>query len=119
MISGTPDLVFTNSESVIVWDFKTGLRDSENEASYWFQLMCYGLGYAQSMKLTKDANIVISLLYLDQNNLVSKSFSLEQITQILFNFWKKTESLDQVNSHHCSSCDYSTICSKGKSSSLC
>ncbi len=119
MISGTPDLVFTNSESVIVWDFKTGLRDSENEASYWFQLMCYGLGYAQSMNLTKDANIVISLLYLDQNNLVSKSFSLEQITQILFNFWKKTESLDQVNSHHCSSCDYSTICSKGKSSSLC
>lgn len=118
MISGTPDLVFVNKlkegqKKIVVWDFKTGLRHPESEASYWFQLKCYAFAYAKLNHLGPDKKMEISLLYLDQQEIVTEVFSVDEITQDLFGFWKKTESLDQVNSKHCSLCDYSNICQKG------
>ncbi len=118
MISGTPDLIFLNSDRLVVWDFKTGIRDQMSEENYWFQLMSYALAYGNLNHFTPDKNIEISLLYLDQKEIVSKNISLDEITQTLFSYWKKTESLNQVNAHHCSHCEYSNICQKGKSSSF-
>lgn len=116
MISGTPDLVFINpDEKIVVWDFKTGIRSAEVEDSYWFQLMSYALAYSQIKQLTQDKRVELSLLYLDQMNVVTKTFTMNEITQSLFSSWKKTESLNQVNPLHCPHCDYSNICRKGQS----
>ena len=117
MISGTPDLIFFNKNSdLVVWDFKTGMRNEKQEASYWFQLLSYAYAYGNLKNFTKDKKISLSLLYLDQKQNITKIYSLDEITQLLFISWKKTESLDQVNLEHCSHCEYSTICHKGKSS---
>jgi hypothetical protein len=114
MISGTPDLVFINKEdSVVVWDFKTGKRDELNEANYWLQLFCYGYAYAQKMQLSQEGSVELALIYLDEKLPVSKKFSVKEITQLLFQEWCKTESLNQVNPLHCSKCDYQKICKKG------
>ena len=116
MISGTPDLVFENDDELVVWDFKTGLRDEESEASYWFQLMCYGYAYANLKHFTPEKMIPLTLIYLDQKKLVTQNLTLAQISQILFENWAKTESLNQVNLNYCSRCDYSPICIQYKSS---
>ena len=114
MVSGTPDLVFINQEdSVVVWDFKTGKRDELNEANYWLQLYCYGYAYAQKMQLSEAARVEIALIYLDEKCPITKSFSVKEITQLLFQEWRKTESLNQVNTRHCCRCEYQTICKKG------
>ena len=110
MISGTPDLIFEDQDSVVVWDFKTGLRDEKNEESYWFQLMCYGYAYAKLKHFTPEKMIPLSLVYVDEKKLVNKTMSLAQISQILFENWTKTESLNQVNLNHCPACDYSSMC---------
>jgi CRISPR/Cas system-associated exonuclease Cas4 (RecB family) len=116
MVTGTPDLIFENEDSIIVWDFKTGLRDEKNEASYWFQLMAYGYAYANLKHFTPEKMISLSLVYIDQKKIVTQEKSLKEITHLLFGNWSKTESLNQVNLNHCSSCEYSTICRHYKSS---
>ena len=114
MISGTPDLIFSNEKELVVWDFKTGARDEESETSYWFQLMSYAYAYGNLKHFTPDTEIEMALLYVDQKNLIKKKISLNEITQTLFGYWKKTESLDQINPIHCSKCEYSSICQKGQ-----
>lgn len=116
MISGTPDLIFENDESLIVWDFKTGIRDEEQEESYWFQLMCYGYAYANLKHFTPEKMLPLTLLYIDQKKAVTKTLSLAEISKLLFEKWIKTESLNQVNLNHCSHCDYASICIHYKSS---
>ncbi len=118
MISGTPDLVFICNEKIVIWDFKTGLRDAEGETGYWFQLGAYAFAYGQMNNLNHDDEIEMSLLYVDQKELVSKKMTFNQLTQILFSDWKKTESLNQIIPSHCSRCDYSGICKKGETSLL-
>ena len=114
MISGTPDLVFMSpEEKLVVWDFKTGERNCDNEESYWFQLMSYAYAYAKLKHFTQEKKVEVSLLYLDQEEIISRIFSVNELDQVLFSFWKKTEFLNQVNNKHCSFCDYSTICKKG------
>ena len=116
MISGTPDLIFESADEIIVWDFKTGKRNEEEEASYWFQLMCYGYGYANLKQFTPEKMIPLSLVYIDQQKIITKQMTLAEITTILFENWSKTESLNQVNLNHCMSCEYSSICYHYKSS---
>jgi ATP-dependent helicase/nuclease subunit A len=116
MISGTPDLVFEDDNEIIVWDFKTGHRDESTEESYWFQLMCYGYAYANLKCFTPEKMIPLTLIYVDQKLLVSKTLSLAQISQYLFENWSKTESLNQVNLNHCPNCEYSSICLYAKTS---
>lgn len=116
MVTGTPDLIFENDDSIIVWDFKTGQRSEQDEASYWFQLMCYGYGYANLKHFTPEKMISLSLVYIDQKKIITQEKSLKEITHLLFGNWSKTESLNQVNLNHCSSCEYSTICCHYKSS---
>lgn len=116
MISGTPDLVFENSDTLIVWDFKTGIRDENNEESYWFQLMSYAYAYAKLKQFTPEKMIPLTLVYVDQKKLVTKNLTVSQITDFLIAIWIKTESLNQVNLSHCSHCEYSSICTYYKSS---
>ena len=116
MISGTPDIVFLNKEdSLIVWDFKTGKRDEQKESHYWLQLFCYAYAYSQKMHLSQEREVEVALVYLDEKNLVSRKYSVKEITQLLFFEWSKTESLNQVNYSHCSNCEYNKICQKAKS----
>lgn len=116
MISGTPDLIYEDDENVIVWDFKTGIRDESNEESYWFQLMCYGYAYGKLKHFTPEKMIPLTLLYVDQKRSVTKTLSLSEISKLLFEKWVKTESLNQVNFNHCKHCDYNPICIHYKSS---
>jgi ATP-dependent helicase/nuclease subunit A len=116
MISGTPDLIFENEDDLIVWDFKTGGRDEDNEESYWFQLMCYAYAYANLKRFTPEKSIPLTLLYIDQKKSITRALRLSQISELLFVKWSKTESLNQVNFNHCSHCDYSSICIHYKSS---
>jgi ATP-dependent exoDNAse (exonuclease V) beta subunit len=114
MISGTPDLVFIdkNFTKVVVWDFKTGNRYDENEASYWFQLMCYAYGIGKIYPLGTEAEIEINLIYIDEKKNVSQKRSLSEISRELFSVWNKTESLYQVNLKHCPVCEFASICKK-------
>ncbi len=113
MISGTPDVVFCDKlNNLVIWDFKTGNRNSENESSYWFQLHCYAFAYAKLKNIHLDQSIEISLLYVDQSEVVTQKLSLEEISQLLWLQWIKTESLNQVNLLHCPYCEYSNICHK-------
>lgn len=116
MISGTPDLVFEAEDEIIVWDFKTGQRDEHSEEAYWFQLMCYGYAYANLKHFTPEKMIPLSLIYVDQQKLITKVLSLAEISQFLFENWAKTESLNQVNLSHCKQCEYSSICVYAKTS---
>lgn len=119
MVSGTPDLVFikqNGGKEIIVWDFKTGKRNPAEEDSYWFQLMSYAYAYANISHLSLNEKIELSLLYVDQKEVVTKTHTLNEITQTLFSYWKKTEFLNQVNSAHCLNCEYSSICRKGEKS---
>jgi ATP-dependent helicase/nuclease subunit A len=114
MISGTPDIVFTNENELVIWDFKTGIRNEADEASYWFQLASYGHAYSRILKYDQYKTVVLSLLYVDQKNIVTKKFSVDEINQLLFSYWKKTNSLDQINPSHCPNCNYQKLCTKGK-----
>lgn len=119
MISGTPDLVFVNeSENIVVWDFKTGIRHLDAEAAYWFQLMSYAYAYGNLKQFSPDKKIEISLLYIDQAEVITQNLSLDEITQMLFTHWQKTESLNQVNLKHCLACSYSSICKKSEKTTL-
>lgn len=116
MISGTPDLVFLNQRKIIVWDFKTGQRVPSDEDSYWFQLMIYGYAYALLKNCPEDFIIELSLIYLDEKEVASRALTRKELTQVLFEYWSKTERLDQMNTSHCSHCEYSSICHRGASS---
>ncbi len=116
MISGTPDLIFESDDEIIVWDFKTGIRNNSNEESYWFQLMCYGYAYACLKHFTPEKIVPLTLLYIDEKQSVTKMLSLADISTFLFDKWSKTESLNQVNLSHCSHCEYASICIHNKSS---
>ncbi len=110
MISGTPDLIFTDENNVIVWDFKTGLQDESSEENYWFQLMCYGYAYAKLKHFGPEKMIPLSLVYIDEMKVVTKTMSFHEMNDILFENWSKTEFLNQVNTQHCQKCEYSSIC---------
>lgn len=116
MISGTPDLVFLNERKIIIWDFKTGQRNLSDEDSYWFQLMIYGYAHALLKNYPEDHVVELSLVYLDEKVVAARSFTKKELTQVLFDYWNKTERLDQMNTSHCSHCEYSSICHKGASS---
>lgn len=116
MISGTADLVFEGDDEIIVWDFKTGQRDETSEEAYWFQLMCYGYAYANLKQFTPEKMIPLSLVYVDQQKIITRAMSLSEMSSLLFENWSKTESLNQVNLNHCLKCEYSSICCHYKSS---
>lgn len=117
MVSGTPDIVFLKNDEIVIWDFKTGQRDEKNEGHYWFQLFCYGLAYFNLKQFTPEKKVVLALLYLDEEKLIQREISGEEINESLFGVWQKTDSLHQVNLNHCFSCEYSSICHKNATSS--
>ena len=110
MISGTPDLVFENENEVVVWDFKTGSREIYNEDHYWFQVYCYGYAYANLKQYAPEKMITLSLVYVDEKQIINRRISLDEMTSTLFEKWSKAERLYQVNHDHCSHCEYSSLC---------
>lgn len=114
MITGTPDLTFENEKELIVWDFKTGGKKIGNEEHYWFQLYCYAYAKSTLNHFTPEKKITMSLLYLDELKVETRELCLDEISTFLFEVWKKTECLSQVNSFHCQYCEYSSICHKTK-----
>lgn len=110
MLTGTPDIVFHNEKNLVVWDFKTGARHIDNEEHYWFQLFCYAYAYGKLKHFVQEKMITVSLVYLDTQELVSKELSLAEIEHYLFENWKKTKCLNQVNHSHCKHCEYREIC---------
>lgn len=110
MLTGTPDIVFHNENELVVWDFKTGTRHLDNEEHYWFQLFCYAYAYGKLKQFVQEKMITVSLVYLDTQELVSKELSLSEIEHYLFENWKKTKCLNQVNTSHCKHCEYREIC---------
>ena len=112
MIAGTPDIFFITKNNIAVWDFKTGLRNEEDEASYWFQLMCYAYGIGKIYPVPPESQIEMRLLYVDEKKDAVKKLSYQEISRELFLIWEKTECLYQVNPKHCLQCEYSSICKK-------
>jgi ATP-dependent exoDNAse (exonuclease V) beta subunit len=110
MITAIPDLILVKNNQIEVWDFKTGLRNENNEESYWFQLACYAYGHGVLNNLDQEISFNLKLLYLDQKDIVSKTLKLKEINEYLFKTWKKIENLYQVNLNHCGFCEYKSMC---------
>jgi len=111
MLSGTPDLVIEKiNTSFEVWDFKTGKTRPANEESYWYQLYCYGYSLYSRGMIDQNAQLVFSLIYVDQQIKLSQELSISEISEKLFSAWKKLNEFDQVNLDHCDKCQYAGIC---------
>ena len=108
VISGTADLVaFDKALGLLeVWDFKTGKRDD----SYWFQLFCYGYGFARKYALEGNQTVNMAIVYLDKREIVRKAMSFSQIKKEVEREWAKTNDLSRTNREHCSSCSYQNLC---------
>ncbi|MCK5884122.1 MAG: PD-(D/E)XK nuclease family protein, partial [Bacteriovoracaceae bacterium] len=107
-INGIPDLII-EGEHPQVWDFKTGARKIETEESYWFQLMAYGYSQYQLGRVDRAYSIELVLAYLDEKEVVSRSFDYSAICKGLFSVWQKTACFSPRTSH-CGSCEYRPIC---------
>ncbi len=112
-ISGIPDLILDplKSDKIYqVWDFKTGERNSEKEQTYWFQLMVYGYSSYLLGKNPRANSVKLVLAYVDQQLLVEKEFSFEEVENCLSMEWGKLANLGQINSDHCPHCQFGNIC---------
>lgn len=121
MISGIPDLIVSDDsgECLEVWDFKTGRVKSQVPESYWFQLHAYAYaGYKESGDTRSQKPIKLVLCYVDEERIVDKTVSKEEVENYLWRHCQNLGNPDQVNTEHCSSCDFNKIC-KGKSLSSC
>lgn len=115
MVSGIPDLLLKPKNEIHdleIWDFKTGSRKKETEASYWFQLYCYALA-AYNLKLHNiDRRIKLVLFYVDTQQIVENEVSYENVNNYLFEYWSLLKRPWEVNLEHCESCLYNNICQK-------
>lgn len=113
MISGTPDLILVpkiKNDLVRVWDFKTGKRKPTHEINYWFQLYLYAYASFELALTDKNEPIELTLAYVDEKELVSRSFSFQEISNLIKATWLKLDHLDEVNRDHCDRCPYQNLC---------
>jgi hypothetical protein len=110
MISAIPDLVLFHEDKLEIWDFKTGRRKVDDEESYHFQLKAYAMGLSKVYGVGQELKIELKLLYLDQKETVSNSYTLSEIISNLLSVWQKTECLSRTNLNHCKSCEYHSLC---------
>jgi ATP-dependent helicase/nuclease subunit A len=110
MITSIPDAILVTAGSFQVLDFKTGTRHVENENAYWFQLMSYAFGFGLLKSFDQNSEVSLHLMYVDQKDMISKSFKLKEIRDELFKVWSLTSKLYQINQTHCSFCEYRKMC---------
>ncbi|MBC98156.1 MAG: hypothetical protein CME63_10425 [Halobacteriovoraceae bacterium] len=108
MISGTPDFYILGDNYLEVWDFKTGRVSEEKMAPYWFQLLCYA--HALSTGISEESPIKLVLSFVDEKRNLEKEYTISEITDLLYEQWKKTENPDQINKEHCQFCLYEKLC---------
>lgn len=110
MISGIADLVLLEKEgdSAEVWDYKTGKLSDDKLVGYWFQLYCYAHAYFGFNKNLKT--IKLKLFFVDEEKILEKTISQNEVTQYLRDEWQKLSNLAQVNESHCQVCSYRKIC---------
>ena len=110
MISGTPDACIVNSDELIVLDYKTGSLDRDHLDAYWFQVYCYAYAMIKTKQIAPEKKIIVTLMFVDEEVSLTKTLSFEEVQDFLYDQWRKTECLTQVNHKHCLKCEYSSIC---------
>lgn len=109
MVSGIPDLIIRHSQSIMIWDFKTGLKQKDNQ-HYWLQLKLYAFALWQLGQVDQDDPIELSLLYLDTEEKESLTVNFNQTRAEIFSLWQLSNSVHQVNRQHCPLCHYGKLC---------
>lgn len=109
MISGIPDLFIIDekNQELEVWDFKTGVSKEAKDMGYWFQVACYAHALSKKYAISK---LKLALYYIDSDQFKTIEISAEQNDRFLSNIWKRIYNLDQVNTEHCSVCEFGKIC---------
>lgn len=115
MISGIPDLIISPKSEELefeIWDFKTGRYSEDKLAPYWFQLMCYAYSQYLSPNHKKNKQIKLVLCFVDEQKMVEKRVSLENVENFLKQEIVKTNQPQVVNTDKCDYCPYDIICKK-------
>ena len=110
MISGTPDACIVNPDELIVLDYKTGRLDREHLDAYWFQVYCYAYAMIKTKQIAPEKKIIVILMFVDEETSLTKTLTYDEVQDFLYDQWRKTECLTQVNHKHCLKCEYSSIC---------
>lgn len=109
MVSGTPDLLLID-EIVEVIDFKTGGALKSDDEHYWLQLVSYAYSVLQSEHKSRVNKFLLTLVYTDAQEEISKEFTISEIEDHLFTQWKKTSELDKMNTSSCAKCSFGNLC---------
>jgi len=112
MITGIPDFYSINkkNKSCFIWDFKTGRSNISKLDGYWFQLKMYAYALFKLKMITKDTKVIVSLLFVDEENKIDKEISYIDIESFLKEIKGKMQKLGLENRDHCSSCGYGNLC---------
>lgn len=113
MISGTPDLVLipkNDPDEFVIVDFKTGRSNPTKEVPYWFQLKAYAHAINITQSQSAFSKVRLELWFVDDKEVKSESFTLNEINQFLDQSWSKLSSPSSMNSEHCSMCSFGKIC---------
>ena len=115
MISGIPDLILQPMDLLgeyEIWDFKTGKISEEKLEPYFMQLMAYA--YAQYIlgHNSKDKPTKLVLCFSDENELVERIVSFENVEKYLMEKLSLTKDPTVVNTNYCEYCPYDLICQK-------
>jgi ATP-dependent helicase/nuclease subunit A len=115
MVSGIPDLYLKNKQNgqlSEIWDFKTGQRGESKEKPYWFQLYCYAHAAYELNLVERENSIKLVLCYADNELIVDKNVSFNDVENYLFEYWCQLNRPDIINPDHCYQCLYNDICQK-------
>ena len=113
MISGIPDLVAIakeDHEQSEIWDFKTGSGNSLFKPGYWIQLMAYAYAFYQSKKVNPNKKVQLLLCFVNLKSIEKKELSFNEISDFLYQEWRKINSFHEINQDFCSFCLYETLC---------
>ncbi|EQC44664.1 exodeoxyribonuclease V subunit beta [Bacteriovorax sp. Seq25_V] len=111
MMTGISDLyIEKDGELTEIWDFKTGVIDSTDLETYFFQLMCYAHGLQQIHDLNDQKNITLKILALDLKKIEERTLSLGEIRSELFKTWQKLSDFSANKINHCTVCEYGNLC---------
>lgn len=113
MISGTPDLVLlpkNKSDEFTIVDFKTGRSNPIKEVPYWFQLKAYAHAINITQSQSSFSRVRLELWFVDEKQVKSESFTLDEINQFLDQSWSKLSSPSTINAEHCSKCSFGKFC---------
>lgn len=112
-ITGMVDaLVFPqdSSQKMEIWDFKTGQSSPEKILSYDLQLKAYAYALKFYYNLTAENKIILKIMMIDEEKIIHKTESFDQIKKELESLYQRLEYLEQKNLSYCENCDYYSLC---------